>query len=166
MHWAIPGLMAGTWRAMEEILASGRTKAIGVCNFLQHHLEELAESGTLPPAVNQIEHHPYLQQPSLRDYCREQGIVLQAWAPVMRGRVFDIPVIVAVAERHGVSPAQVTIRWILQHDVTTIPKSVHDERIRENADVFGFELTAEEMAAIDALDRGEHIGPDPDRFSR
>ena len=166
IHWAIPGLMADTWRAMEELHHSGRTKAIGVCNFLVHHLDELSAIAEVPPTVDQVEHHPYFQQPALRGYCHEHGIVLQAWAPVMRGRVYDVPEIVEIAERHGVTPAQVSIRWILQHGVTTIPKSVHDDRIRQNADVFGFELTAEEMAAMDALDRAERLGPDPDRFSR
>lgn len=165
IHWPIPELMAATWRAMEEIYESRCARTVGVCNFLAHHLEELCAVATVPPAVNQVEHHPHLQQPQLREYCRDKGVVLQAWAPVMRGRVFDVPILVEIAERHGVTPAQVSIRWILQHEVTTIPKSVHSERVRENADVFGFELSPADMAAIDALDRGERMGPDPDRFA-
>ena len=164
VHWPIPDLMADTWRAMEELYALGRTRAIGVCNFLVHHLEALSNFASVMPMVDQVEHHPYLQQPALREHCRDTGIVLQAWAPVMRGRVFDVPVLVDIAACHDVTPAQVSIRWILQHDVTTIPKSVHDARIRQNADVFGFSLSAEEMAAIDRLDREERLGPDPDRF--
>lgn len=162
IHWPIPRLMRETWEAMEEIARSGRSKAIGVCNFLVHHLEELSGIAEIPPAVDQVEHHPYLAQPDLRDYCHENDIVMQAWAPVMRGRVNLVPTLVEIAARHDKTPAQVSLRWILQHGVVTIPKSVHENRIRENADVFDFTLSAEEMAAIDALDRHERLGPDPD----
>ena len=165
IHWPRRTLMADTWKAMEEIYASGRARAIGVCNFLVHHLEALAALGTIPPMVDQVEHHPRLQQPALREFCRANGIAMQAWAPIMRGRVFQIPELAQIGERHGVTAAQVSIRWILQHGVTTIPKSIHDERIRENADVFGFELTDAEMAAIDILDERQRIGPDPDRYA-
>ena len=164
IHWPNAEKMRDTWRAMEEIAASGRARAIGVCNFLVHHLEELATLATVPPAVNQFEHHPRLRQPELVSYCAEHGITAQAWAPVMRGRVLLIPELVAVAQAHGKTPAQVSIRWILQRGVTTIPKSIHERRIAENADVYDFELTDAEMAIIDSLDRGERIGPDPDRF--
>jgi methylglyoxal/glyoxal reductase len=164
IHWPIPGVMADTWRAMEELRASGCAKAIGVCNFLVHHLETLAGFASMLPEVDQVEHHPYLQQPQLREYCRSEGIVLQAWAPVMRGRAASVPALVEIAERHDATPSQVSIRWILQHGVTTIPKSVHRDRIRENADVFRFELTDEEMGAIDLLDRSERLGTNPDRY--
>jgi diketogulonate reductase-like aldo/keto reductase len=149
---------------MEEIKASGRARAIGVCNFLVHHLESLADFSTVPPALNQFEHHPRLQQPHLVEYCHERGITPQAWAPIMRGRVLLIPELVQIAQSHGKSPAQVSIRWILQRGVTTIPKSIHEQRIAENADVYDFELTDAEMAIIESLDRGERIGPDPDRY--
>jgi diketogulonate reductase-like aldo/keto reductase len=162
MHWPVPGKMRDTWRAMEEIRASGRARAIGVCNFLSHHLEELLSFAEVPPAIDQVEFHPRLQQPELQAFCRAHGIVQQAWAPVMRGGVFRIPELLAMAEGHGKTAAQVTIRWILQLGVTTIPKSIHAERLRENADVYDFELTAEEMATIESLDRGERIGPHPD----
>jgi diketogulonate reductase-like aldo/keto reductase len=164
IHWPIPSKMRDTWRAMEEIRESGRTRAIGVCNFLPHHLETLLSFAEVLPAVDQVEFHPRLQQPQLQVYCREHGITQQAWAPVMRGRVFDIPTLVEIGDRHGKTAAQVSIRWILQLGVTAIPKSVHRERIAENADVFDFELTAAEMSAIAGLDRGERIGPDPDRY--
>jgi len=164
VHWPLPDKMADTWRAMEEIRESGRTRAIGVCNFLAHHLEALAESARVTPALNQVEHHPRLQQPELVEYCRAHGIIVQAWAPVMRGRVLLIPELVQIAQAHNKTPAQVSIRWILQRGVTTIPKSIHEHRIAENADVYDFELTAAEMAIIESLDRGERIGPDPDRF--
>jgi diketogulonate reductase-like aldo/keto reductase len=164
IHWPMSATMRDTWRAMQEIHASGRAKAIGVCNFLVHHLEDLATFADTPPALNQFEHHPRLQQPELVDYCQSHGITAQSWAPIMRGRVTLIPELVAIAQAHGKTPAQVSIRWILQRGVITIPKSVHDRRIAENADVYDFELSAAEMAIIETLDRGERIGPDPDRF--
>jgi len=166
IHWPMPKHTRDTWRAMEEIHASGRAKAIGVCNFLVHHLEDLLSFADVPPALDQVEHHVRLQQPGLRAFCREHGITLQAWAPIMRGRVCDIPEVVEIAGRHGKTAAQVALRWILQHGVTTIPKSVHRERVAENADVFDFELTTEEMAALDGLDREARIGGHPDQFAK
>jgi diketogulonate reductase-like aldo/keto reductase len=162
IHWPWPTRTRETWRAMEELLASGRTRAIGVCNFLPHHLDELAEFAHTMPAVNQSEFHPRLQQPDLQAACRARGIVLQAWAPVMRGRVNLVPQLVSIASRHGKTPAQISIRWILQKDIVTIPKSVHRARIAENCDVYDFELTPEEIATIDALDTGQRIGSNPD----
>jgi diketogulonate reductase-like aldo/keto reductase len=161
IHWPNPSLMEETWRAMEELRRRGQVRAIGVCNFLVPHLEQLLAFAEVPPAVDQLEHHPRLQQPELRDFCREQGITMQAWAPVMRGGVFRIPELVSIGARHGKTAAQVSIRWILQNGVTTIPKSVHRDRIAENAAVFDFELTAEEMRVVASLDKGERIGPDP-----
>ena len=157
--------MRDTWRAMEQLLADGRTRAIGVCNFLPHHLDELAEFATTMPAVNQCEFHPRLQQPDLQAACAERGITLQAWAPVMRGRVNLVPELVEIATRHEKTPAQVSIRWILQKGITTIPKSIHAARIAENCDVYDFELTAEEVARIDTLDAGERVGPDPETYT-
>lgn len=164
IHWAMPTTTAETWRAMEQILASGRTRAIGVCNFLPHHIDQLMESANVPPAVNQFEFHMRLQQPELVAYCRAHDITMQAWAPIMRGRVNLVPELVDIAQRHHKTPAQISLRWILQQDITTIPKSVHSDRIAENADVYGFTLSDSEMAAIKALDTGTRIGPDPDRF--
>ena len=151
-----------TWRAMERLLAEGTVRAIGVCNHLEHHLEHLLANAAVVPMVNQYEFHPWLQQPGLLGYCEGRDIVVQAWAPLMRGRVAEIPEIVEIGVRHGKTAAQVTLRWILQHGVTTIPKSVHRERIAENADVFDFQLTVDEMRAIDLLDRGERLGAHPD----
>lgn len=165
IHWPMPRHMQDTWRAMEEIQESGRAKAIGVCNFLVHHLEDLLSLAKVPPALDQVEHHLRLQQGGLRGYCAEHGITMQAWAPIMRGRVAEIPEVVEIGRRHGKSPAQVAIRWILQQGVTTIPKSVHRERVAENADVFDFELTLEDMAVLDGLDRGARIGGHPDQFA-
>ncbi len=164
VHWPMPKYLRETWRAMQELLASGRTRAIGVCNHLQHHLDELLSFADVPPAVNQVEHHPLLQQPDLREYCSSHSITMQAWAPVMRGKVFEVPALVEIGARHGKTPAQVSIRWILQHGVTTIPKSVHESRIVENADVYDFELTVAEMDAIDGIGGSLRLGPDPDTF--
>lgn len=166
VHWPIARHYAGTWQAMEEILDSGHSRAIGVCNFLPRHLRELAAVAEVQPMVDQVELHPRLQQPELQAYCREHGIVQEAWAPIMRGRVFDIPEMVEIGRTHGKSAAQVAIRWVLQSGHVVIPKSVHAERIRENANVFDFELTDAEMAVLGGLDRSERIGKDPDEFAR
>lgn len=166
IHWPMPPTMRDTWRAMEKLRSDGYVRSIGVCNFLVPRLQELMEFGDVPPAVDQVEHHPYVQQPELRDFCAQSGITMQAWAPIMRGGVNDITEIVEIAEAHGKTPAQVSIRWILQHGVTTIPKSVHRERIVENADVYDFELSDEEMARIDGVDRDQHMGRDPESFAR
>lgn len=152
-----------TWRAIERLYAEGAVRAIGVCNHLEHHLEALLSVAEVAPMVDQYEMHPWLQQPSLRRYCEAHDIVVEAWAPLMKGRVAEEPALVEIAERRGKSPAQVAIRWLLQHGVVTIPKSVHRERIAENAGVFDFALTDAEMSAIDAVDRGHRFGPEPDR---
>ena len=165
VHWPIPRHMAGTWQAMEELYASRRARSIGVCNHLVHHLEALLAIAGVPPAVNQVEFHPRLQQPALQDFCTTHLIQLESWAPLMRGRVFQIPELVEIAERHGKTAGQVTLRWMVQKRIVTIPKSVHEDRLRENADIFGFELTPAEMDAIDALDSGQRIGRHPDSFT-
>ena len=163
VHWPRPET-PDTWRALERLLAEGRVRAIGVCNHLIHHLDRLLESAEIVPMVNQYEFHPWLQQSDLLGHCEGLDIVVQAWAPLMKGRVDEAPELVAIGMRYGKSAAQVAIRWILQHGVTTIPKSVTPARIAENADVFDFSLSVEEMRAIDGLDRGERLGPHPDRF--
>ncbi|MBE0417671.1 MAG: aldo/keto reductase [Coriobacteriia bacterium] len=168
VHWPIPRLYESTWRGVERVLQDGLARAIGVCNFLEPHLEQLAAVTGAVPMVDQVEHHPWLQQPELRAYCRDRGIALEAWAPVMRGRTDEVPVLAEIASAHGMSTARVALRWALQHGTVVIPKSATPERIRENADVFGFELSDAEMAAIDALDRGEagRLGKHPDEFGR
>jgi diketogulonate reductase-like aldo/keto reductase len=168
VHWPFPDLYESTWRGMERALAGGLTRAIGVCNFLQAHLEALREVAGGVPMVDQIEHHPWLQQPALREYCRERGIVVEAWAPIMRGRTEEVPQLVEIATAHGVSSVQVALRWHLQRGTVVIPKSVTPERIYENADVFDFELTGAEMDIIGALDRGEagRLGKHPDVWAR
>lgn len=161
VHWPRPETPE-TWRAMERLLAEGRVRAIGVCNHLQHHIERLLATAEVVPMVNQYEFHPWLQQPDLLAWCQARGIVVQAWAPVMRGHAGEVPALVAIAERHAKTPAQVALRWILQKGATAIPKSVHRERIAENADLFDFSLSDEEMRAIDLEDRGRRFGPHPD----
>lgn len=156
IHWPQPGMTADTWRAMEELLRRGEVRAIGVCNFTIEHLEELFRTAETPPAIDQFELHPWLQRPGLQDYCNSHGIVVQAWAPVMRGRASRVTRLTEIGHRYGKTGAQVSIRWILQKGHTTIPKSVHEQRLRENADVFDFELSDEEMRFIDSMDRGEH----------
>lgn len=169
IHWPQPQtpeswrVTVETWHAMERLYAEGVVRSIGVCNFMVHHLEELAQAAEIVPMVDQYEFHPWLQQPELGSYLDEHGIVAEAWAPVMKGRVGEVPELVMIAETHGKSAAQVAIRWILQHGMVTIPKSVHRERVAENADVFDFELSDEEMAMIDLLDRDYRFGPHPDR---
>jgi diketogulonate reductase-like aldo/keto reductase len=165
IHWPLPDTTRETWRAMQKLRSDRRVRAIGVCNFLVPHLQGLLAFADIPPAVDQVEHHPRLQQPELRDFCAANGITMQAWAPIMRGGVAQIPEILRIGLEHGKTPVQVSLRWILQHGVATIPKSVRRERIEENADVYDFELSDAEMAAIDALDRGERLGRHPDSFA-
>jgi diketogulonate reductase-like aldo/keto reductase len=164
VHWPNPELMADTWMAMERLLESGRTRAIGVSNFEPHHLDQLMTTAETAPTVNQVELHPHLAQREIRLACSALDVVVQAWSPLKQGAIVRDPVVLAIADSHAVTPAQVVIRWQLQHGIATIPKSVHRSRIIENADVFDFELTHEELDRIDALDRGERIGPHPDTF--
>ncbi|MFF0742944.1 aldo/keto reductase [Streptomyces sp. NPDC004111] len=166
IHWPLPdrGDFVETWQALEEIYRSGRAKSIGVSNFQPHHLRRLMEDSVVVPAVNQIEVHPYLTQDTVRAFGAEHDIATEAWSPIARGKVLDDPALVRIAERVGRSTAQVTLRWHLQRGDIVFPKSVTPERIRDNIDLFGFELTESDMGDITALDRGERTGPDPDRF--
>jgi Aldo/keto reductases, related to diketogulonate reductase len=166
IHWPRPDLdkYLETWLAMEQIKADGKATSIGVSNFHVPHLEKLAAGSSTVPAVNQIELHPTFQQRELRAYGAEHGIAIEAWGPLGQGKydLFGMPAITSAAAAHGVTPAQVVIRWHLQSGIIVFPKSNSAERMRENFDVFGFELTAEQMAAIDALDAGNRVGSDPD----
>lgn len=167
VHWPLaqsPGIdLVETWQAMIEILEGGGVRAIGVSNFQPAHLDRIVEATGVVPAVNQVELHPWLIQRELRQIHEELGVVTQSWSPLGRGRLLDEPVLVGIAHDLGVSPAQVIIRWHLQHGLVVIPKSTHAERLAANADVFGFELDASQMVAIDALDRGLRTGSHPDR---
>jgi len=163
IHWPVPAQnrYVETWKALEEIYASRRALAIGVSNFMPEHLGELLAQGSVVPAVDQVELHPRLQQREIRKFCGEHGIQVESWSPIMRGELLGNSSIAPIAEKHGKSAAQVIIRWHLQHGLAVIPKSVHEERIRENFDVFDFELDGSDMGTLDAMDSGERTGPDP-----
>ena len=162
IHWPVVGKYKETWHAMENLHKDGKIRAIGVSNFLVHHLQDLMSYASVVPAVNQVEFHPYLQQPELQAFCRKNEIRLEAWSPIMKGKVSNIKELIEIGKKYGKTPAQVTLRWEQQKGIVVIPKSVHKERILENADIFDFDLTEEEIKKIDALDKHERLGPDPD----
>jgi diketogulonate reductase-like aldo/keto reductase len=165
IHWPLPSVdkYVETWRAFERIFFDGKAKAIGVSNFKETHIRRLLAETDVPPAVNQVELHPRLQQPELRNFHREHGIALEAWSPLARGGdVLEEPMIIAMSAKYAKSPAQVILRWHLQQGHIIIPKSVTPQRIRENVDLFDFELDADDMAAIATLDSGFRTGADPD----
>ncbi|WP_366909425.1 aldo/keto reductase [Nesterenkonia sp.] len=169
IHWPMPFLdvdYVDTWKTMIELRDSGRASSIGVSNFQPEHLERIVDATGVTPAVNQIEVHPYFANNELRRVCAEQGIVVEAWSPLGKGDELGDPVIVRLAEELERTPAQVVLRWHMQRGDVAIPKSDHEHRMRENLDVFGFELSAEQMAALDALDKGEdgRRSPHPNHF--
>ncbi|MEU2184549.1 aldo/keto reductase [Streptomyces thermolilacinus] len=167
IHWPVPAWDAyvDTYRAFEKILADGRARSIGVSNFLPEHLERLMDATSVVPAVNQIELHPQLPQAETRAFHERHGIATEAWSPLGQGRgLLEVPAVAAVARKHGRTPAQVVLRWHLQLGNVVIPKSVTPSRIRENIEVFDFELDGEDMAAFAALDEGRRLGPDPAVF--
>lgn len=164
IHWPVKEHYVETWKVLEDIYDSGRAKAIGVSNFLPHHLDDLLSQTEIVPAVNQVEFHPYLVQPDLKAYCAERDIRVEAWSPLMQGHVGEDETITKLAAAHGKSPAQIVLRWNIQHGVVTIPKSSRPERVAENAALFDFALSDEEMAALDALDRDHRYGSHPDTF--
>ncbi|MCL1899283.1 MAG: aldo/keto reductase [Promicromonosporaceae bacterium] len=168
IHWPLPmyGLYSEAWGALEEIYASGRARAIGVSNFQPAHLETLAETGTITPAVNQVEVNPYFVNAEVTAYNQARGIVTEAWSPLGRAAVLGDPRLAAIAATHGKSPAQVALRWHLQQGFVVFPKSSHPERLAQNADVFDFELTPQEMGQITALDRDQRSGTHPDLEDR
>jgi len=163
IHWPVKEKYKETYRAMEELYEQGRVRAIGVCNFQIHHLEDLMGSCRIKPMVNQVELHPLLTQKPLLEFCRKEGIQVESWRPLMDGKL-DLPLLQELAAKYGKTPAQIVIRWHLQHGLVTIPKSVRESRIRENADVFDFELEPEDMNRIDDLNENRRTGPDPDNF--
>jgi len=163
IHWPGKDKYIDTWRAFEKLYREGFVRAIGVSNFQIHHLDKLIEASEIVPAVNQVEFHPLLTQKELLAYTKEKGIQLEAWSPLMQGNL-DQPVLKEIAAKYGKTPAQVVLRWDLQHGVVTIPKSITPSRIAENADIFDFELTAEDMDRIDSLNQNHRFGPDPDQL--
>ncbi|UZJ78018.1 aldo/keto reductase [Fictibacillus sp. KU28468] len=164
VHWPVSGKYKETWKALETLYKEGKTKAIGVCNFKIHHLEDLMKDCEIKPMVNQVEYHPRLTQKELLAFCKDHQIQLEAWRPLLKGEIFDEPILMALAEKHNKTVAQVILRWDLQNGVITIPKSVNENRIKENADIFDFELSMEDMEQIDSLNKDLRNGPDPDEF--
>ncbi len=164
IHWPIQEKYVPSWKIMEKWYRDGRIRAIGVSNFHKQHLEDISACSSIVPAVNQVELHPLLSQQQLRAYCGEKGIAVQAWSPLGGNGTSLIhdPRILKIAQNHGKSGAQVIIRWDIQSGILTIPKSIHAQRIRENAQVFDFELSSEEMRIIDSMNQNLRNGPDPD----
>ncbi|GIF36677.1 aldo/keto reductase [Actinoplanes xinjiangensis] len=167
IHWPTPkrGKYLDTWRALEKLLADGRVRAIGVSNFLPEHLRAVADLGGTVPAVNQIEVHPALQQRDAQAANAELGVITEAWSPLAQAGVLGDPAVLAIATDHDRTPAQVVLRWHVQQGRIVIPKSVTPSRIAENLRIFDFELSADELAAIDALESDGRTGPHPDHFN-
>lgn len=168
IHWPLPsqGKSAETWKALEKLYKDGRVRAIGVSNFKVHHLEEIIANAEIVPMVNQVEYHPRFNQQELHDFCKANKIQLEAWSPLMQGGLLDDPALVDIAAKYNKSTAQIIIRWDMQTGVVTIPKSVKPHRIAENADVFDFELSAEDMDKINVLNKNQRMFADPDEFDR
>jgi len=165
IHWPVKGKYKETWRALETLYADGRIKAIGVSNFLQHQLEDLFQTAKIIPMVDQLEFHPYLVQQPLLDFCAQHQVQYEAWSPLMQGKAFEVPLLKELAAKYNVSVAQLVLRWDLQKGVVTIPKSIRNERVIANAEIFHFHISEEDVQKISALDRGERVGPDPDNFN-
>jgi len=168
IHWPLPskGKYVESWKALEKLYKDGRVRAIGVSNFKVHHLETILANCEIKPMVNQVEYHPRFNQQEVHDFCKRNEIQLEAWSPLMQGGLFDEPVLVEIAKKYNKSVAQIIIRWDLQTGVITIPKSTKPHRIIENADVFDFELTQEDMDKINALNTGTRTFADPDEFTK
>ncbi len=165
IHWPVAGKYKETWKALEKIYAEGRVRAIGVSNFMQHHLEDVLTDAEVVPMVNQMEFHPYLVQQDLVDFCNSKGIQYEAWSPMMQGKIFNMDEFKGLGEKYNKTIAQIVLRWNLQKGVVTIPKSSKKERIISNADIFNFELSQEDVALLDSMHKGQRFGPDPDNFN-
>ncbi|MBT2737334.1 aldo/keto reductase [Bacillus sp. ISL-7] len=165
IHWPGKEKYKETWKAFEKLYKEGRVRAIGVSNFQVHHLEDLISSAEIKPMVNQVEFHPHLSQKELLAYCKNEGIQLEAWSPLKQGQLLSEPVLEDLAHKYNKSVAQVILRWDLQHGVVTIPKSIKEHRIIENADIFDFELSTEDMDKIDGLNQHSRAGSHPDTMS-
>ncbi|HFJ9317986.1 TPA: aldo/keto reductase [Bacillus tropicus] len=164
VHWPVEGKYKDTWRALETLYKEKRVRAIGVSNFQIHHLQDVLADAEMKPMINQVEYHPRLTQKELQAFCKEQGIQMEAWSPLMQGQLLDNETLQEIAHKYGKTTAQIILRWDLQNEVVTIPKSTKEHRIIANADVFNFELTKEDMEKIDALNQNHRVGPDPDNF--
>ncbi|WP_445505723.1 aldo/keto reductase [Niallia sp. 03091] len=164
IHWPGKDKYIESWKALERLYEEGLVKAIGVSNFHEHHLERLMANANEKPTVNQVELHPRLAQEELRQYCKEKDIKVEAWSPLARGQLLNEPTIKYIANKHGKSPAQIILRWHLQNDIIVIPKSVSPTRLKENADIFDFQLSMDEMNQIDQLNMNERTGKNPDEL--
>ncbi len=164
IHWPIQGKYKETWRAMERLYDEKAIRAIGVSNFHVHHLERLMTTANVKPMVNQIEYHPHLTQKEVKAFCEKEQIRMEAWSPLKKGRLFDEATIVELAKKYDKTPAQIILRWDIDTNVITIPKSINRERIKENADIFDFQLTEEDIERLNRLNKNERTGTNPDDF--
>lgn len=164
VHWPVEDKYLEAWRALETLYKEGRVKAIGVSNFQVHHLEKVISNTEIKPMVNQVEYHPRLTQQEVKTFCDNNGIQFEAWSPLMQGQLFDNPVLQELANKYNKTVAQVILRWDLQNGVVTIPKSTKEHRIVDNANIFDFELTNEDMKQINNLNQNHRVGPDPDNI--
>ncbi|MGG5790786.1 aldo/keto reductase [Bacillus pretiosus] len=164
VHWPVEGKYKDTWRALETLYKEERVRAIGVSNFQIHHLKDVLAGAEMKPMINQVEYHPRLTQKELQAFCKEQGIQMEAWSPLMQGQLLDNETLQEIADKYDKTTAQIILRWDLQNEVVTIPKSTKEHRIIANAHIFNFELTQEDMEKIDALNENHRVGPDPDNF--
>ncbi|MBU7591606.1 aldo/keto reductase [Metabacillus halosaccharovorans] len=164
VHWPVEGKYKDAWRALETLYKQGKVKAIGVSNFHIHHLEDLMLSAEIKPMINQVEYHPRLTQKELQEFCQKHEIQLEAWSPLMQGELLDNDTLQSISAKYQKTIAQIILRWDLQNGVITIPKSTKEHRIIENASIFDFELTKEDMDKIDSLNENKRVGPDPDHF--
>ncbi|MGO2266449.1 MAG: aldo/keto reductase [Vagococcus salmoninarum] len=164
IHWPVAGKYKETWKALEHLYKEGRVKAIGVCNFHEHHLRDLMGEAEVMPMVNQIELHPLLNQLPLRSFCEEHNIAVEAWSPLGQGNLLTDERLVTMGEKYGKTPAQLILRWDLENDIITIPKSVTESRIQQNAAIFDFELTPADKKAIDEFHTGQRFGTNPNEF--
>ncbi|PWW31805.1 diketogulonate reductase-like aldo/keto reductase [Cytobacillus oceanisediminis] len=165
IHWPVKGKYKETWKALETLYKEKKVRAIGVSNFHIHHLEDLLQDAEIKPMVNQVELHPLLNQAELREFCKKQEIQIEAWSPLAQGELLENAALKEIAAKYSKSAAQVILRWDLQNEIVTIPKSVKEHRIIENADIFDFELSAEDMDKINGLNENRRVGPDPDNFN-
>lgn len=165
IHWPVRNKYKESWKALEKLYSEKKVRAIGVSNFHIHHLNDLLKEADIIPTVNQVEFHPYLTQTELKQYCSKYSIQFEAWSPLMQGNFMSVPTIHNLSEKYGKTPAQIILRWDIQHNVVTIPKTIHEDRIKENVNIYDFELTVEDMKKIDSLNKDHRFGPDPDSFN-
>ncbi|NWQ39583.1 aldo/keto reductase [Bacillus sp. EB106-08-02-XG196] len=164
IHWPVEGKYKEAWRALETLYKDGNVNAIGVSNFQVHHLQDLMKDAEIKPMVNQVEYHPRLTQQEVKTFCDNNGIQFEAWSPLMQGQLFENPLLKELANKYNKTVAQVILRWDLQNGVVTIPKSTKERRIMENAAIFDFELSTEDLNRISDLDENLRVGPDPDNI--